>query len=168
MKLAAPLLLSTSLAAQCFGTYPPGVVGASISPLDGRCTPQFGGPWVGPWCSPQIAFSSLGGTFRIEFSEVPFGAGTVAPLLALVNLDLGSLPAPVALPGGCAALVGSGIGQLSGSVTPDIFGTCQTAMVLTLPPIPGLAGLQVWGQGFVFDPSIPGFSTSNVWICTVQ
>jgi len=163
--LTAVLLLSLTLSAQCFGSYPTGVTG--ISGVSGACSPFVGSPWVGPWSTPASGLSSGGGNVRLYISQIPFG--TLGPTPVVFHLDFtynpGLLPTP--LPGGCATVHVAPAITYTGMATVDLTGSCQTVATITYPPLPGLAGLPIYGQAFTLDAT-GVYNTSNLWVATLQ
>jgi len=157
------LVLATSVSAQCFGVYPQGTVDSG---LPARCS-AIPNTLTGPWVTPASALLATSGTVRIYWSEVPFNAQSDPFAAAFVAFDLGPLPGAATLPGGC----------VSGYVAPNVLclpvtvasiNGCQTANVLSFPPVPFLAGLQLWGQGYMLDTASGMFASSNAFVVTLQ
>lgn len=163
--LSLVLFLALSLPAQCFGTFPAGVTAVGTTPND-RCS-NIPGTTLGPFCSPQAAISaSAGGTFFLVSSNLPLVSSAPVFFTTALHLDFGQLPGPVALPSGC----------LSAYVAPTIAftvllfntGACQSVLVAPVPPLPGFAGVQLYGQAFMYDSIRVSWASSNVFVMTFQ
>jgi len=174
-----PLLLSVfalcaAAGAQCYSTYPTGVVTVSVS--SAPCN-DIGGASAGPWMSPNVAISSSLGANPLTWvwSNLPQYFPQPGVFYGVVAVDIGLAPSPITLTLGgvtspCVGSVGGGLVLDYPIVytSPIGFNLCQSTYYAVVPPIPGIAGLDLFGQGYLLDLTINKWATSNVWKMTVQ
>lgn len=157
--LALLFLLSVALPAQCFGVYPMGTVDAGIS---SGCT-SIPGYAAGPFVTPGSPVYADIGVMRLNWSNIP---GQDPQAVAITVLS------------GTADPIGFSFFGCAGHVLPDllaIHGTvdalqvgCRSFAAITFPPVPALAGLELFGQGYMLDNVLGGAATSNVFKTTLQ
>jgi hypothetical protein len=159
------LFLLCALPAQCFGTFPAGVTGVGTTPGD-RCS-DIPGTTLGPFCSPSAAISaSNGGPFFLTASNLPLVSSAPVFFQSALHLDFGQLPGPAPLPSGCASAYVAPL--FAFNVLLFNTGACQSVLVVQVPPLPGFAGVQLYGQVFMYDSIRVAWASSNVFVMTFQ
>lgn len=159
------LFLALSLPAQCFGTHPGGVTAVASAP-NGRCT-DIPGTANGPWCSLQNAISaSTGGPLFLVASNLPLVSSAPVFFPTSVYFDFVHLPTPAPLPSGCVSAYVPG--TFAFVVNLSNTGACQASLLATLPPLPGFAGVQLYGQAYMYDTLRAAWASSDVFRMTFQ
>jgi hypothetical protein len=163
----AVLFLLFSLPAQCFGIHPPGVGAVLPAGAPGASCSDIPGTTMGPWASLAVPLSaSNGGALTLIASGLPLVSSAPAVFTTLVHFDFAALSSPVALPTGC----------VSGYVAPAIVfttllantGACQGSLLTIAPPLPGFAGVALFGQVFMYDNIRLAWASSNAFRMTFQ
>lgn len=158
MALGA-ILFAVAAPAQCFGSLPTGVTIVQAA----RCSEIPGHP-AGPFVNPASPFEATIGVERMYWSNVP---GADPAPMAVIALDaLGMVPA-FGFGTSCLGYVEPNLMLLPCTINALQVG-CQTGAVLTFAPDPALAGLHIYGQGYMIDTVLGGAAVSDVFRITIQ
>lgn len=166
--------IAASAGAQCYGSLPVGVLPVSVPSTP--CN-DIGGSSAGPWMSPNVAISSSLGANPLSFvwSNLPQYFPQPGVFYGIVAMDVGLTASPITLTLG--GVTSPCLGHVAGNLllyypivytSPIPFNSCQSTYYGVIAPIPGIVGLDLYGQGFLLDLTINKWATSNVWKMTVQ